>query len=177
MWTVQNVSQDTVTVTDTPIPVTWMPGQQQTVPMADFLHSAQLGQAVQNQQLCVVSYGTFQPLPRFAPLTYVVVGTVTATGLQPATLTTNGQGAPLTLAPFASGEVLLNVTTLTSGSSLAVNFEGWDGAVYYPTEPVLAAVTAPGAVQAGWPPSGVAGRFTWTVVGSVTASLLYQLRP
>ncbi|NMP20762.1 hypothetical protein [Sulfobacillus harzensis] len=177
-WTVQNVSQDSVTVTDTPIPVSWTPGQVQTVPLTYFLHSAQLSQAVQNQQLCVVNYGAFAPLPPFAPLTYTVLGTPGATGLTPVTLTQNGASPPVTLGPYTVGTVLLNVTALgASGDSLALGFEAWDGTVYYPAQSVIAAVSSVGPVSAAFNPPALAGRFVWTVSGSVSVTALYQLLP
>lgn len=176
-WTVQNVSQDTITVTDTPIPVSWVPGQIQTLPLAYFLHSAQLSQAVQNMQLCVVSYGAFAPLPAFAPLTFPVLGALSATGLTPVTLTQNGQSAPLTLGPFSQGSVLMNVSALTSAASLTLAFQAWDGTVYYPAQAVGSAISTTGPVAVAWDPPTLAGRFQWTVTGSVTLTLLYQVMP
>jgi hypothetical protein len=176
-WTVQNVSADTLTVTDTPIPISWAPGQIQHVPLAYFLQSAQLSQALVNLQLCVTAYGAFTPLPPFAPVTFAVLGTLGATGLTPVILTQNGRSAPLTLGPYAAGRVLVNIQALTSGSSLALGFQDWDGATYYPVQAVGSTLSAVGPVAVTWNPPSLAGRFTWTVVGSVTVTGIYQATP
>jgi hypothetical protein len=177
-WTVVNVSGDTVSITDTPIPVTWEPGAIQTVPAAYFLASAQLSQAVANQQLCIVGWGAYAPLPRWAPLTYVLLGTGSVGSLTPVTLTQSGVTGPLTLAPYTQGTLLLNLTAVgASGASLAVSCEAWDGQTYYPAQAVIAATSAPGPILQAWVPPAPAARFVWTVTGSVTATALYQLMP
>ncbi len=176
MWTVQNVSADIVSITDTPILLTWNPGALQSVPMAYFQQSRQLSQAIASQQLCVIAYGSFAPIASWAPLTYVVAGTLTNTGLQPVTLTQSLNTAPLTLGPFTQGTVLLNVTAFgASGDSVALGFQAWDGVVFYPVQSVIAATTTMGPLSAAWNPPALAGRFVWTVSGSATVSLLYHV--
>lgn len=176
-WTVQNVSPDTITVTDTPIPVSWVPGQVQIVPAAYFLRSAQLSQAIQGMQLCITAYGAFTPLPTFAPLTYVAQGTWGATGLTDVTVTQSGVGPPLTLGPYQQGTVLIDVLALSSGGSVALAFQAWDSITYYPPQTVGSTLTATGAVAVAWNPPALAGRFRWTVSGSVTWTVLYQVSP
>lgn len=176
-WTVQNVSADSVAITDTPIPISWAPGQVQSVPMADFLYSAQLSQAIQNLQLVVTQYGTFQPLPRFAPLTLTLLGTNGATGLVPVTLTQNGQSPPITCGPFTTAQLLINVSAVgTSGGSLAFGLQTWDGAAYYPVQALGSTLSAVGLQTVSFTPPLLAARVTWTVSGSVTVTTLCQLQ-
>lgn len=176
-WTVVNVSGNTVSITDTPIPLTWEPGQRQLVPVAYVTASAQLSQAVANQQLCIPQYGAFAPLPRWAPLTYVVAGSLGAAGLQPGTVQQSGASAPLTLGPFRQGVVLANVTALSAGGSASLGFEAWDGTTYYPAETVIADITGTGPWQVAWAPGAPAGRFVWTVSGSLSWTLCYHVMP
>jgi hypothetical protein len=176
-WTVMNVSPDTVTITDTPIPISWVPGQIRVVPVAYLAGSAQLSQAMVAMQLCITAYGAWMPLPPFAPVTYAVQGNWQETGLVPVTVTQDGNSPPLTLGPFTQGSLLMNVADLTSGSSVALSFAAWDGAVYYPAQAVGSTLTSAGPVAVAWDPPTLAGRFQWTVSGSVTWTVLYQVQP
>lgn len=169
-WTVQNVSQAPVPVLDVPDPQTIAPGASAEFQVRDFLNSTTLAQNVASGALCVVNYGDFAPMSQWAPVTYQANPT-------PATaITTNGQSLPFTLAPFSAGMVLLNVTALGSGGSIAVGFQQYDGTTYYPVQAVITSQTATGTAAQAFSPQGMAGRLTWTVAVSATFSLLWQLR-
>lgn len=176
MWTIQNVSPDTVSTTDTPIPLTWAPGQRLSVPIRYATGSAQIQAAIFAQQLAVLNYGSVAPSEGWAPVTYVLLGTQTLDGLTPATLTQSGETGPLTLGLWTRGTLLVNLTALTSGASLAVNFQAWDGAVWYPALPVIAAASSVGPLAVtAWDPPAPLGRFVWMITGQVSATAVYQL--
>ena len=178
MWMLQNVSPDTVSVTDTPIPLTWIAQAIVAVPVRYVVQSDQLQAAIFAQQLVVIQYGSVAPVNPWAPVSYVVLGTQTAAGLQPATLLQSSQTGPLTVGLWPTGRLLINVTSLATDASLAVGWQSWDGAIYYPVEAVQAAITTVGPQPVvPWNPPAFAGRWVWTVTGSsVTASVVYQVQ-
>lgn len=169
-WTVQNVSQASVTVYDVPDPQTIAPGAYAEFQVRDFLNSLTLARNVASGALCVVSYGDFTPMAQWAPVTYQANPSPTTD------ITTNGYSLPFTLAPFSAGTVLLNVTALGTDGSVAIGFQAYDGTSYYPQQAVIAAQTASGAIVQPFAPQGIAGRLTWTVSVSATFALLWQLR-
>lgn len=178
MWLIQNVSADSVTVTDTPIPLAWLPQQSLAVPLSYVLGSTALPAAILAQQLVVLQYGSATAGGPWAPVSYVLLGTQAETGLQPATLLQSSQTGPLTLGLWTTGRVLVNVTALATDASLAIGWQAWDGVAYYPAQTVLGAVTTPGPQPiVPWNPPAFAGRFVWTVTGaSVSATVCYQLQ-
>lgn len=174
-WTIQNVSLDTIATTDTPIPLTWVAGQILLVPITYVTGSAQIAQAIQNQQLCVVAYGAATPQRAWGPLTYVIQGTAGTGALAPVALTQSGASPPLTTGLWTTGTLLVNVVTLATDSSLTLALQAWDGAVYYPAQSLGSAITTVGAQLLVAAPPPIAGRLTWTVTGSGSWTLLYQL--
>ncbi len=169
-WTVQNVSNASVSVLDVPDPTTIAPGDTASFQVRDFLNSTTLASNVALGALCVVNYGDFAPMATWAPITYQA-------NQSPSTsLTSSGYSLPFTLAPFSSGLVMLNVTALGTSSSVAIGFQAYDGTSYYPAQSVISAQSSAGAISQSFAPQGLAGRLTWTISGSATFSLLWQVR-
>jgi len=183
MWQVQNVSPDTVSVTDLPIPITWAPQQIQPVPVASWGFSPQLSAALAAGQLCVVAYQDAGPAPRWGPLTLTVIGTQTATGLQPATVTGNGSSPYWTTGPFARGQIFARVVAAASGSSFTLRAAPWDGlpaaASGYAAETLWGPITSPqvGPPDLWWTPPLLAAQFQWTATGSASVTVVVQLAP
>ena len=169
-WTVANATASPIEVQDVGDPQTILAQGSAEFLFQDFLTSRTLQEQIGAGALCVVSMGDFAPFARIAPVTYPLHPS--ATEIQ------NGNSNPVTLAPFQAGTLFLNVTAVGTGGSVAISFEPWDGTTYYPAESVIAAVSAVSATMQGFFPVGapIAGRFTWTIAGSVTFSLGYQVR-
>ncbi|WP_304459069.1 hypothetical protein [Alicyclobacillus sendaiensis] len=168
MWTIVNNSGTSISVNDIPVPQEILPYQTAMFEAADVLTSRTLAENLANGSLCVINFGTFTQGGPFLPVTYPVHPMATETA--------NGASNPFTVGVFSQGLLLLNVTAMASGSSLSIAWEAFDGSVYYPAETEIANVTSTGAQAIPFSQYGVAGRFTWTVTGSVTFSLLLQMR-
>ena len=170
-WTVANATASPIEVQDVGDPQTIAAYGTSDFLFQDFLTSRTLQEQIGAGALCVVGMADFAPLAPMAPVTYP---------LHPsATETQDGESLPVTLAPFSAGSLFLNVTEIGASSSVAISFEPWDGTAYYPAQSVIAAVSAVGPVApTDFFPTGapIAGRFTWTITGSVTFSLGYQVR-
>lgn len=168
MWTILNSTSASVVVNDIAIPQTIAPYGTASFYVSDVLASRVLGENIANGSLCVTTYGSFAASDEFLPVSFPVHPLNTETQ--------SGAGNPLTLGVFAQGMLLLNVTALTQGSSLAIGFQPFDGTAYYPPVSAIASVTATGPVDASFATVAGAGRFTWTVAGSVTFSLIAQMQ-
>lgn len=183
MWQVQNVSTDTVSVTDLPIPITWAPNAIQGVPVASWGFSAQLSAALAAGQLCVVAYQDAGPAPRWGPMTVTVLGTQTATGLQPATVTGDGASPYLTTGPFTRAQIFARVVAMASGSSFTLAAAPWDGyaasTAGYAAETLWGPVTSAqvGPPDLVWTPPLLAAQIQWTATGSSSVSVVLQLAP
>ncbi len=170
-WTVANTTASPVEVQDVGDPQTIAAYGTAAFLFQDFLTSRTLQEQIGAGALCVVEMGDFAPFARIAPVTYP---------LHPSAIEDqDGESPPVTLAPFQAGSLYLNVTAVGASSSVAISFEPWDGVAYYPAVSVIVTVSTVGAVgpteffPAGAP---IAGRFTWTITGSVTFALSYQVR-
>lgn len=168
MWTIYNSSGASISVNDIPVPQEILPYQTAMFEAADVLTSRTLAENLANGSFCVVNFGSFAPGGPFLPVTYPIHPLATETA--------NGASKPVTVGVFHQGLLMLNVTSMTSGSSLSIGWEAFDGTTYYPVETEIANVTSVGAQAMPFSQYGVAGRFTWTVTGSVTFSLLLQMR-
>lgn len=168
-WTIYNASTASINVTDIAQPQQILPATALEFEFADVMQSRVLAQNIALGALVVTACGDYGPMTGpVAPVTYSVHA------LQQESQ--DGNSGPFTMAPFSDGLLLLNVTALGSGSSVAIGFEPWDGATYYPAVSAVAAQTVVGPVTQTFKPAGIAGRFTWTVVGTATFGLLYQVQ-
>ncbi len=174
-WVVYNPGPNSLNVTDIAIPQLIEPFSTADFEAADFLDSRILAAAVGSGQLCIVSFGDFLPFEGWAPVTYPA---------HPLTAeVSSGESSPLTIAPFSVGTLYLNVTAVASGSlALAwqpLIYDLVGGIAYFGTTPLLSTLTTTQQIAqafAGLGGMGTAGRFVWTITGSVTFSLSLQMR-
>lgn len=172
MWTVANDTPNTVMVNDIPGPVQILPYTNADFEYQDVLNSKTIASNLTTGGLCVVSFGDFAAINgKFLPVTYKLH--------QNATEIENGNSNPFTVAPFDSLYLMLNVTALNPGSTIVLSMEYYDGTVYYPSTQVLPSsgnISAVGQYVAQITPVGMAARFLWAISGSVTFTLIGQLR-
>lgn len=171
MWTVLNGTSSSINVTDIPgDAVQILPYQSALFDFRDIEQSRILAENIGNGSLAVTSFGTFAEGGPWLPITYPVHPL--------ATETQDGHSQLLTVGVFSVGKVLLNVASVDAAlsSSIEVGWEEFDGTDYYPAQTILATTTQPGLTPLDFNDYGIAGRFSWTIVGSVEFALLFQLR-
>lgn len=176
MWTVYNGTTNSLNVADIGMPQLIPPFGTAEFAATDFLSSRILAAAVGSGQVCIVNFGDFLPLAAgWAPITYPVHPT--------AAEVSSGASSPLTIAPFSAATLYLNITEVSEGGSLAVSWEPlvYDlvgGIVYFSAESIISGIATPEqvAMYDAFTDLDVAGRFTWTVAGSVTFSLVLKMR-
>jgi hypothetical protein len=167
-WTIQNNSTASINVTDIPIPQELLPYTSAQFAPSDVLTSRILGENLGNGSLCVTNFGTFGTADGvFYPLTYPL--------LPMGAISTNGGSAPVTMGVFQEGTLMANVLSVSSGGSLTLAWEDYDGTTYYPVGTV-GTIDSAGAQVFALSEYGTAGRLTWMVSGSVQCSLSLQVR-
>lgn len=165
-WTVYNTTANSINVTDIAIPQEIGPFSSAQFEVADFLSSRILAETIATGGLCVTSYGDFMPSNGWMPVTFPVHPL--GQEIQ------NGQSPPYSIAPFSGGMLYLNITAING--SLSISWQPFDGEAYYPAVSLVDAVTGVTQTVQPFTQQGIAGRFIWTVSGSVTFSLKLQMR-
>jgi len=167
-WTLYNSSSASIAVNDIPIPQTILPYTSATFQAQDVISSLTLNSNLANGALCVTNFGSFDVGGPWLPVTYPAHAS--------AQETQNGNSLTFTMGVFQQGKLLLNVTAISVGGSIAIGWEDFDGTTYYPNQTEITAVTVIGQTPATFTQYGIAGRLTWTIVGTVTFSLALQMR-
>lgn len=167
-WTILNTSTASINVTDIPIPQELLPNTSAVFHPTDVLTSRILGENLGNGSLCITNFGTFGASNgAYYPVTYPLVGMTT--------ISTNGASNPFTVGVFRQGTLMVNVESLSSGGSLTLSWEDFDGETYYPVGTV-GEVTEAGAYVFSLQEYGIAGRVSWQVSGSAECSMALQMR-
>lgn len=164
MWTILNQSSASISVSDIPIPQTLLPNTSGQFLVRDVMTSNTLQANLANGALVVTQMGTFGPSEEWLPVQYPVYN---------GTISQNGQSNIFTMEPFTNGELYVNVTAISG--TLTLSYQQYDGTTFYPAT-ALVTITTTGAqapVSVAW--LGFAGRVTWTISASGSATIMATL--